>query len=900
MELKWVNKHLALYYELDGDGVPGKPIWLPPDDPRLAGSGFLELVGEYGDDPGKNTLVRGDNLLALETLAAEYRDDPPVKCAYLDPPYNTSNAFERYDDNFEHSEWLGLMHRRLVLVRDMLRLDGVACVQIDDNEHAYLELLLDEVFGSGNKLGTIVWRRRQSQANLARLSTIHDYVLVYARDRGALPAGDAALLGSALWTDTDKYGYNQLASKEVEAIFHSKKAFDTPKPELLVYNILDVATEPGDVVLDCFLGSGTTASVAHKMGRRWIGVEMGPHAESLCLERLRMVVRPRGEPEGVGVTGVTGWRGGGGFRFYRVRRGRQSAGGGPGRGRGASTTGAGAWGEDTRGESALEVPGGCGSDPRGPGPRSSPFRGTLGLYWEGKDGDLELVLGEGGDVTCCKWLPRPDHSTREVRSIDRHPALGRELGVDGGVEFSPGALETGSHLVTGPPVEALRAVAASVVQLPDFQRVQCAFFRPPHSWQDPASGALSREEFLTTVQTYLRETRKCLRSSGVIVAHLEEGNYAGVKVVHDEVFGRDNYIATIVWGGPSGEGREHGAFDYLLLYAKDGGKARLNKLPPTDEHYSNPDGDPRGKWESRPLVASEKSSNREYTYTFKNGASITRKWRYTRENLRQFEEEGRVYFTKPSTGEGIPRLKVFFEDRLATYNETGMNGKTPNSLWVDPTEFGSRELLYSRLLEVCSRRGDLVMDCFSRDPVVLVEAGRLHRRWIGLTAGGNPTKWGEAGLFDAKGGAPGAPGARAWVLNRSIFRGGELDFRLPRDKLARGVLACLGYSTRGSLEVSSGRAGPGTLTVHLGRARGALGVALLADPPHLVSRSQLREILKCIRQAGALPSGLRVRILTNCGVQVPRGAGVEVVKVPYALLPRRDRRFGSARLGVGR
>ena len=90
--------------------------------------------------------------------------------------------------------------------------------------------------------------------------------------------------------------------------------FDTVKPEHLVARIFELATEEGDLVLDSFLGSGTTAAVAHKMGRRWIGIEMGDHAVTHCAPRLRKVI----EGEQGGISRAVGWQGGGGFRFYRL------------------------------------------------------------------------------------------------------------------------------------------------------------------------------------------------------------------------------------------------------------------------------------------------------------------------------------------------------------------------------------------------------------------------------------------------------------------------------------------------------------------------------------------------------------------------------------------------------
>ena len=111
----------------------------------------------------------------------------------------------------------------------------------------------------------------------------------------------------------DEFGSNHDAKNENRAVLPNAY-FDTPKPEKLLGRILEIATDPGDLVLDSFLGSGTTAAVAHKMGRRWIGVERGDHAVTHCAPRLAKVI----EGEQGGVSGAVGWKGGGGFRFHRL------------------------------------------------------------------------------------------------------------------------------------------------------------------------------------------------------------------------------------------------------------------------------------------------------------------------------------------------------------------------------------------------------------------------------------------------------------------------------------------------------------------------------------------------------------------------------------------------------
>lgn len=112
----------------------------------------------------------------------------------------------------------------------------------------------------------------------------------------------------------NEVGHNDESKKESKGLFGSN-LFGTPKPERLIQRILQIATNPGDLVLDSFLGSGTTAAVAHKMGRRWIGIELGDHCYTHCIPRLKKVID--GEDEG-GITKAVNWQGGGGFRFYEL------------------------------------------------------------------------------------------------------------------------------------------------------------------------------------------------------------------------------------------------------------------------------------------------------------------------------------------------------------------------------------------------------------------------------------------------------------------------------------------------------------------------------------------------------------------------------------------------------
>jgi adenine-specific DNA-methyltransferase len=112
----------------------------------------------HGDTETENMLIQGDNLDALKALLPYYAGK--VKCIYIDPPYNTQNAFEHYDDNLEHTKWLKMMYPRLELLRELLSEDGFFCCHIDDSEGAYLKVLLDEVFGRRNHQISIYFQVR--------------------------------------------------------------------------------------------------------------------------------------------------------------------------------------------------------------------------------------------------------------------------------------------------------------------------------------------------------------------------------------------------------------------------------------------------------------------------------------------------------------------------------------------------------------------------------------------------------------------------------------------------------------------------------------------------------------------------------------------------------------------
>lgn len=347
-------------------------------------------------------LIYGDNLLALKALEQDFAGK--IKCIYIDPPYNTGNAFEHYDDSLEHSLWLSLMRPRIDLLHKLLSEDGSIWISIDDDECHYLKVMCDEVFGRSNFVNNVIWEKKYSPQNDAKwLSDSHDHILVYAKrkeqwrpnllprteeankryknidndPRGSwkasgldvktytaeydypitTPSGrivyppkgycwrvpkrrfqelvednriwfgkegnnvpaikrflsevQSGMVSKTIWFRTE-VGDNEEAKKETKDI-NETEVFATPKPERLIQRILNLTTNPGDWVLDSFLGSGTTAAVAHKMGRRWIGIELGEHCHTHCLPRLQKVVD--GADQG-GISKTVNWQGGGGFKYY--------------------------------------------------------------------------------------------------------------------------------------------------------------------------------------------------------------------------------------------------------------------------------------------------------------------------------------------------------------------------------------------------------------------------------------------------------------------------------------------------------------------------------------------------------------------------------------------------------
>lgn len=428
LELTWIGK----------DKHPSLEPRILLEDPELSYHASHRISDT---DVFDNRLIFGDNLLALKSLEQEYTG--AIQCIYIDPPFNTGSAFEFYDDGLEHSVWLTMMRDRLELLRKLLSPTGIIFVHIDNNEFAYLKVLMDEIFYRSNFV-QMISVKRASPAGFKVINpgplTVTDYILIYAKNKECMNYNALRIpveydenynlyidnpqsppenwvinkltdllyqrLEITNWRDARKKWGSQwktvrnsllgdLAielkeqvvsvrdphkpSKRIqEAMVLSKKINDkvivlerdnndpvyiynggslafyrdklidvngvfTPtelltdfwsdinfagianegsvqfkngkKPEMLLQRVIEMSTQPNDLILDSFAGSGTTGAVAHKMGRRWIMVELGEHCHTHIIPRLKRLID--GEDTS-GITPTVNWKGGGGFRYYKL------------------------------------------------------------------------------------------------------------------------------------------------------------------------------------------------------------------------------------------------------------------------------------------------------------------------------------------------------------------------------------------------------------------------------------------------------------------------------------------------------------------------------------------------------------------------------------------------------
>ncbi len=373
-------------------------------DREAVAEGKPKPIGEIRDDD--NLLIKGNNLLALHSL--KVRHAGKVKLIYIDPPYNTGNDGFRYNDKFNHSAWLTFMRNRLEVSRDLLRTDGLICVQCSHSpsnqgespETGYLSVIMDEVFGRDNFVVNLIWKKKGNPSNTAEaIGTITESILVFAKSMDSVilnresferyyefkengvgynleqpvktaqgeyerptmtydietPEGTFGPPTGKRWTygkrkmeefvskqkyeikngsffikkfeDDYKSGSTKIyknllqdlgslksAKDQLKNLGFSREEFESPKPEELMRHIIEMTTQKGDIVLDYHLGSGTTAAVAHKMERQYIGVEQMDYIHHLTAARLKKVI----DGEKGGISRAVNWNGGGSFIFAQL------------------------------------------------------------------------------------------------------------------------------------------------------------------------------------------------------------------------------------------------------------------------------------------------------------------------------------------------------------------------------------------------------------------------------------------------------------------------------------------------------------------------------------------------------------------------------------------------------
>lgn len=330
---------------------------------RYTDEGVQDITSFSKDD---NLIIKGNNLLALSSLLKRY--EGKIKCIYIDPPFNTGNDSFNYNDKFSRSSWLTFMKNRLTIARKLLSRDGNIFIHIDINQSHYLKVLADDIFEEDNFVEEIIWAYGSPSGGRAATPkpvNIHDYILHYSKDypsrkqnRVYVPYSEKYIKDwfkysdddgrlyqrrqrgkdengnviwskqyldeskgvplSTVWSDihqvyADPRAYKEGNTADVEVI---KEFSGGQKPEALIQRILEMATDEGDIVLDFHLGTGTTAATAHKLKRRYIGVEQLDSQIEIILKRLQKVI----DGETAGISKKVNWNGGGSFVYCELAK----------------------------------------------------------------------------------------------------------------------------------------------------------------------------------------------------------------------------------------------------------------------------------------------------------------------------------------------------------------------------------------------------------------------------------------------------------------------------------------------------------------------------------------------------------------------------------------------------
>lgn len=374
------------------------------------------------------------------------------------------------------------------------------------------------------------------------------------------------------------------------------------------------------------------------------------------------------------------------------------------------------------------------------------YEGRLELTWTNKP--LRLLAHEDGAY---EWLSPSDYRVAEVRLLHDAGAVGE---VHGKRDRAKDNL-----LIRGDALNAL----TSLIELPEFEReyvgkVKLVYLDPPFNTQQSFlhyDDALEHSVWLTMMRDRLLSIKTLLSPDGSVWVHCDDSERDYLKVMMDEVFGRANFIAAVLWQKvymPKNSARHFSAdHDYILVYALDADAWRPNPMERTaamNARYMNPDNDPRGPWKPGDLSARNYYSLGRYPITTPSGRVVSGPpagcyWRVSEAKLAEMDADHRIWWGP--NGSGVPAVKRFLSE---------VRGRVPQTMWfyeeVGHTQDAKREVLafcprgsepfatpkperlLHRILEIGSNPGEIVLDCFLGSGTTAAVAHKMKRRWIGV------------------------------------------------------------------------------------------------------------------------------------------------------------------------
>ena len=441
---------------------------------------------------------------------------------------------------------------------------------------------------------------------------------------------------------------------------------------------------------------------------------------------------------------------------------------------------------------------------------------------------------------------------------------------------NPGA---GNMLIQGDNLEALKAL------LPFYAgQVKCVFIDPPYNTRkdfDHYNDNLEHTQWLAMMYPRLELLRDLMAEKGSIWAIIDddEGHY--LKVIMDEIFGRQNFVASVVWQKKHTRANDARWFsdnhDYIIVHAKNKGDWTVNLLPRSaeqDREFSNLDDDPRGPWASQPIQV--KTPSEKYIYPIQNPAGKEfwppkgRSWQFSKERFDDLVKDNRIWFGKD--GKNVPRIKKFLSEvqsgitpvTIWPHQEVGHNQDAkkeikefnPDDVFPTPKP----ERLIQRILHIATNPGDLVLDSFLGSGTTAAVAHKMGRRYIGIEMGDhavthcvprlNKVIDGEQGGISKSVGWQGGGGFRFYRLGPPVFdQEGHI-----RSDISFSVLAAHVYFSETGHPWRSNTASP-FLGLHDGHAYALLYNGILGDKGNVLTRATLAVIREEITHKDANFSG---------------------------------------------